>query len=131
VKVGKLGVILLMVVTMFGVIPCVYAQDDDPCARFSDINVQTMCRTMLFGGNGQEGLIDFKNEFIKKYFIPDEELPTGSSSPSISTDRSQILKYAFPSAPSAESESGDQSAQQSQPQKSNTDNKTERRNIFR
>jgi hypothetical protein len=86
---------------------------------------------MLFGGNGQEGLIDFKNEFIKKYSISDEELPTGFSSPSTSTDRSQIMKYAFPSAPSAEDESEDQSAQQAHPQESNTDDKTERRNIFR
>lgn len=129
-KVHKLSVFLLAVIAMFGAIPCVFAQNDDPCTRFSDVNVQTICRTMLFGGSGQEGLIDFRNEFIKKYSMPDEELPTGSSSPTL-TDRSQIMKYAFPSAPSAESMTEDQSTQQSQPQKSNTDNNTDRRNIFR
>ncbi len=128
---------------MFGVIPYVCAQDDDPCARFADINVQIMCRTMLFGGNGQEGLIDFRNKFINKYSIPFEELTSGVSIPPASIDRSQIMKYAFPSAPTANSETDDQAVssadskknvqekEQPQSQESNTDKSYNRRNIFR
>jgi len=143
VKVNKLGITLLIIIAMFGVIPCVCAQNDDPCTRFTDINVQIMCRTMLFGGKGQEGLISFRDGFVKECSMPTEELTSGFSTPLPSTNRSQIMKYAFPSAPSANSnvdgravssadnKKNDQEKEQLQPQKSNTDDNTGRRNIFR
>jgi len=143
VKVHKLSVFLLAVIAMFGVIPCVYAQNDDPCARYSDINVQTMCRNMLFGSKGEEGLNAFRDGFVNKYSIPAEELTSGVSIPPASVDRSQIMKYAFPSAPSAESktddqvapsadsEKNDQEKEQPQPQKSDADKSYDRHNIFR